>query len=157
MKFVLLSEEEYQKRFQHIQELYRFDSDNELKVQYSEEIVKKYGTLFFVHPPPDKRNKMKSGKCYPNAIKKMMDLGYQYVEGIITNKITGEKISHAWNIDLEGNHVDFTISDPNLYEYRGVIVPNDILYDVGMKNGFIWYCSLPYLTVEENCITAITE
>ena len=148
MKLALLNEGEYQKRYRQIQELYLLDADNDLKVHYSEMILNEYGTIFQVFPPPKKSNKMKSGKCYPNAIKKMTEKGYQYVEGIITNKVNGQKISHAWNIDLEGKHIDFTVTNPDLYEYRGVIVPKDILFEVGMKNGFIWYCSLPYLLIE---------
>lgn len=90
---------------------------------------------------------MKSGSCYANAIKKM-DEGYQYVEGLIIDRGSGQKISHAWNIDAKGNHIDFTIINTDEYIYRGIIISEDILYAVGWKNGRIWYSCLPYLVLK---------
>ncbi len=74
-----------------------------------------------------------------------MQDGYQYVEGVITSKNSGDKISHAWNIDSNGRHIDFTLLETAYYVYKGVIIPRHILYQVGFKNGGIWYCCLPYL------------
>ncbi len=143
----LLNEEKYQNRHKEIKYLQSLKIDNDLKVKYSEEVLNACGTDFTVFPPPKKSNRMKSGSCYANAIEKM-DEGYQYVEGVIINRGSGQKISHAWNIDSQGNHVDFTIINTNEYLYRGIIIPEDILYAVGWKNGRIWYCCLPYLGVE---------
>lgn len=86
---------------------------------------------------------MKTGLCYSNSINKLNN-GYKYVEGVITNKVTGQKISHAWNIESQGKHVDFTILETDEYLYKGIIIPKNILYVVGFKNGGIWYCCLPY-------------
>lgn len=57
-----------------------------------------------------------------------MEKGYQYVEGVIIHKDSGLKISHAWNIDSQGNHVDFTIINTDEYLYRGIVIPKNILY-----------------------------
>ena len=87
---------------------------------------------------------MEPQSCYPNAIKKMQD-GYLYVEGVITCKNSGDKISHAWNVDSNGRHIDFTILETANFKYKGVIIPQHILGQVGLKNGGKWYCCLPYL------------
>jgi len=73
--------------------------------------------------------------------------GYRYVEGVITNKVSGLQISHAWNIDPAGNHVDFTILETNEFIYNGVVIPQKLLSQIGFKNGGIWYCHLPYINV----------
>jgi hypothetical protein len=146
MNFELLNENEYQKRFKELKLLQIIERDNDLKVNYSQSLLDLVGEDFDVFPPPKKSSKMRFGSCYTNAIKKM-DQGYQYVEGIITQKNSGQKISHAWNIDPNGKHVDFTILETANYVYKGVIIPRHILCQVGFKNGGIWYCCLPYLNL----------
>ncbi len=83
------------------------------------------------------------GSCYGNSVG-MIRKGYQYVEGVVTHKETGDRFSHSWNVDKDGNHVDFTFKDPENFKYFGVIIPNDIVYDIGGENG-IWYCVLPFI------------
>jgi len=56
--------------------------------------------------------RMKAQTCYANAESKR-DKGFNYVEGIITSKKSGLQISHAWNVDSNGRHVDFTVMDTN--------------------------------------------
>lgn len=146
MGIKLLDENEYQKRFEELMLLQLIEQDNSLKVNYSQILLDLAGKDFDVFPPTKKSSKMKSESCYTNAIKKM-DKGYQYVEGIITDKISGEKISHTWNIDPYGKHVDFTILETHDYWYHGIIIPEQILFQVGFKNGGIWYCCLPYLNI----------
>jgi hypothetical protein len=146
MKIELLDENEYQKRFKELKLLQIVERDNDLKVNYSQSLLDLVGKDFDVFPPPKKSSKMKSGSCYTNAIKKL-DKGYQYVEGIITDKISGEKISHAWNIDSNGRHIDFTILETANYVYKGVTISRHILYQIGFKNGGIRYCCLPYLNL----------
>jgi len=146
MNFELLNENEYQKRFEELTLLQSFKRDNDLKVNYSQILLDLVGNDFDVFPPPKKSNKMKPQSCYPNAIKKMLE-GYQYVEGVITFKNSGDKISHAWNIDSNGRHVDFTILETHKYFYNGIIIPGKTVSQVGKKNGGIWYCTLPYLKI----------
>ncbi len=122
--------------------------DNDLKVEYSREIIHACGQLFEVSPPPKKSMKMKSGCCYGNAHSKR-EKGYGYVEGIIKDKNTGLEISHAWNVDSAGKHYDFTLIDTESYEYKGVVIPFDLRYDVAAKTGKVWYCVLPYITFEK--------
>ena len=146
MKLDLIKEPDYQDRHAEIIFWQSIKRDNRIKVGYSEAILDIYGEDCLVSPPPKKSNRMKLGSCYPNAIKKMHQ-GFKYVEGIITCKNSGTKISHAWNINSAGKHIDFTILNTEDYIYRGIIIPERILYDVGFKNGGIWYCCLPYLDV----------
>jgi hypothetical protein len=122
--------------------------DNDLKVKYSRSIIEAYGQLFQVSPPPKKSMKMKSGSCYGNAHSKR-EKGYEYVEGIIKSKITGTEISHAWNVDSTGKHIDFTIMETEEYEYRGIVIPFSLRYKVSEKTGRIWYCVLPYISFEQ--------
>jgi len=69
------------------------------------------------------------------------------LRSIVTEKKSGFKISHAWAINPQGLHIDFTLLNTDEYEYKGIIVPENILYQVGFKNGGIWYCCLPYLEI----------
>jgi hypothetical protein len=147
MELKNLTDAIHQNRFREISFLRSYGEDNDLKVKYAEEVLDVCGTDFTVFSPPKKSNRMKSGSCYANAIEKM-DAGYQYVEGVIIHKDSGQKISHAWNLDAKGRHIDFTIINTDEYLYRGIIIPEDILYAVGWKNGRIRYCCLPYLGVE---------
>jgi hypothetical protein len=121
--------------------------DNDLKVKYTRPIIDAHGKLFQVSPPPKKSMKMKIGSCYSNAHSKR-EKEYEYVEGIIKNKNTGLEISHAWNVDKNGNHFDFTIMETDLFEYKGVIVPFSLRYQVSVQTGKVWYCVLPYLTFD---------
>lgn len=146
MEITLINDKEYQKRFEEIKSLHSFNLDNGLKVKYSERLLDLAGEIFDVFPPPKRSNKMKAQSCYSNAFQRTYD-GYQYVEGIIVNKYADFKISHAWNIDRDGKHIDFTILNTHDYIYHGIIVPKNILFDLGFKNGGIWYCSLPYLDI----------
>ena len=147
MKLILLDENKHHQIFKKIQFARKQANDNDLKVRYSNKILNKCGKFFQVFPPLKKSNRMKGESCYPNSIRKMQN-GYQFVEGVITNKFTGQRISHAWNIDPDGRHVDFTIIETDKYEYTGIIVPNILLYSIGERNGNIWYCNLPFLDLE---------
>lgn len=148
MNLTLLTEPEYSNRLGEIMLYNKLGCDNEIKVYYSIPVLDKVGIIFNVNPPRKKRSKMKYGNCYGNAILRMSD-GFEYVEGIITNKETGFQISHAWNIDSKGNHIDFTIIDTQKYKYKGVVISKKLLYEIGKKNGGLWYCSLPYIISEE--------
>jgi hypothetical protein len=119
--------------------------DNDLKVKYTRPIIDAHGKLFQVNPPPKKSMKMKIGSCYSNSHSKR-EKGYEYVEGIIKDKITGMEISHAWNVDAKGHHFDFTLIDTDSYEYRGIIVPFSLRYQIAEKTGKVWYCVLPYIS-----------
>jgi hypothetical protein len=120
-------------------------NDNDLKIKYSKPILDTHGQIFDVHPPAKKSMKMKSGNCYGNAHSKR-EKGYEYVEGIIKDKITGFEISHAWNVDSNGVHYDFTLIDTNSYVYKGLVVPFSLRYQIAEKTGKVWYCVLPYIS-----------
>jgi len=149
MAIKLINEREYQKRLKEITKLHSYSVDNSLKVQYSLPVLKKAGQIFEVFPPNNKTKRLNAGSCYPNSVRRMNE-GFKYVEGVIISKDTDIKISHAWNVDSDGKHIDFTIMNTHEYEYNGLIIPSEIVYEVGEKNGHIWYCCLPYIKVEKN-------
>lgn len=149
MKLYLLQDNKLKRRHSEIEKIRSHGlMDNDLKVKYSRSIIEAYGQLFQVCPPPKKSMKMKSGSCYGNAHSKR-EKGYEYVEGIIKSKITGTEISHAWNVDSTGKHIDFTIMETEEYEYRGIVIPFSLRYKVSEKTGRIWYCVLPYISFEQ--------
>ena len=146
---ILLDEDQLIQRYLEIENIRSAGLiDNDLKVLYSRPIIETYGQLFNVNPPPKKTMKMKSGSCYGNAYRKR-EKGYGYVEGIIKVKKTGLEISHAWNVDSEGKHFDFTLIDTESYEYRGIEIPYNLHIDVAFKTGKVWYCVLPYITFKK--------
>jgi hypothetical protein len=116
---------------------------NQLVLIESEPILKKTGQKYHVTKGKIDRRKQKIGICYGNSALKMRE-GYGYVEGYVVNEKTGYKMSHAWNVDSNGIHVDFTLDDPENYDYFGVIIPDKIVYRVGRENGRIWYSVLPF-------------
>lgn len=149
MKLDLLQDNKLIRRHSEIEKIRSLGLlDNDLKIKYSRPIIEAYGQLFQVSPPPKKSMKMKSGSCYGNAHSKR-EKGYEYVEGIIKSKITGTEISHAWNVDSTGKHIDFTIMETEEYEYRGIVIPFSLRYKVSEKTGRIWYCVLPYISFEQ--------
>jgi hypothetical protein len=90
---------------------------------------------------------MKEGHCYGNAYTNLYYRGLDYVEGVMTVRANGFKVSHAWNIDEDDRHVDFTLrAKPREYIYVGVIVPQELIEKVGERTGK-QYCTLPYLRV----------
>jgi hypothetical protein len=146
MTLTLINQDEYNRRFQELSHLHALEIDNDKKVEYAMEVLEIVGQKFEVNPPKNKTLLRKNGSCYPNAIAKTFQ-GFQYVEGIIISLDDGYRISHAWNVDAEGNHIDFTKRNNYRYEYFGVIIPKDLWHDVGKLNGQVLYCTLPYITV----------
>jgi len=121
---------------------------NELVHHESKLILEKKGQKFNVKMGVSDKRKFRLGNCYPNSVRKMRE-GFNYVEGYIVDE-DGSIISHSWNVDGEGNHFDFTFKNPEKYEYFGIIVPDDIVWEVGLKNGGVWYCVLPFVDNEFN-------
>ena len=78
----------------------------------------------------------------------MMREGYDYVEGLVTNEF-GSLLSHAWNVDENGNHIDFSVDENYLLTYWGIILPEELVQDVGNENGEISYCVLPFINIVE--------
>ncbi|WP_297085420.1 hypothetical protein [uncultured Draconibacterium sp.] len=119
----------------------------ELKVNASANILNSYGREFKVKRGKIDRRTHKLGQCYWNS-NKMMDEGYQYVEGVIIPKDGSSQFSHAWNVDGNGNHYDFTIDDPEKYTYIGIVLNEMNVMMVGYNNGCIHYCTLPFLKLK---------
>lgn len=116
---------------------------NNLVLKATEPILSKKGKNCIV--VSGQRKYFKSGYCYRNAVKIMDEKGYDYVEGYAKHKKTNIKIAHAWNVDGEGNHIDFTLKNAEEHDYFGVIIPKSIVYQVGQMNGYVWYAALPFL------------
>ena len=116
---------------------------NKMVLEESESILREQGKMFTVQPCKASK-KRKLGMCYSNAAF-YMQKGYEYVEGYIEDKKNAIKIAHAWNVDKNGNHIDFTLENPENYNYFGMVIPTRSVYGVGLQNGGLWYCVLPYL------------
>lgn len=116
----------------------------ELVLLEIELILKKLGGAFNVTKGKSDRRKYKEGNCYPNSVRIMNEKGYGYVEGYVTNKQGGDTFGHAWNVDC-GTHLDFTLEHPENYDYFGIIIPKEVVFDVGKKNGNVWYSVLPFI------------
>lgn len=110
----------------------------------SKSILKEKGQTFTVYSGKKDRRSMKMRYCWGNS-SKMMLKGYGYVEGYVIHKENGIKYSHSWNVDSNGVHWDFTYDNPEDYEYFGIIIPDNIVWEVGRKNGGMWYCVLPFI------------
>ncbi|MGE0020925.1 MAG: hypothetical protein AB7S72_14730 [Draconibacterium sp.] len=117
---------------------------DELVLFESLSILERKGEQFIVSSGKKDRRTHKMGSCYPNS-SKMMKKGYDYVEGYVVNKKSGVINCHSWNVDKDGNHFDFTYDNPNEYDYFGVVIPESVVWNVGHKNGGIWYCVLPFV------------
>ncbi len=122
--------------------------DNRI-LEYSETILNQLGQKHNVVIGKSDKRKFRSGNCYQNSVLKTLGGDYQYVEGYILNKESKNKISHAWNVDVNGNHFDFTLKNNDSYEYFGLIVPISLVYDIGKLKGNIWGSCLPYLQLED--------
>jgi hypothetical protein len=79
---------------------------------------------------------------------KKMGKGYGYVEGIIVHKNYKLIQPWSWNVDSEGNHVDFTKDLSKDWEYYGIVIPETLVYEIGSKNGGVWYSVLPFIEIE---------
>lgn len=110
----------------------------------SEVILNKKGNKFQVTKGKRDKRKFKEGNCYLNSVE-MMKKGYGYVEGYVKRKQDGYKFGHAWNVDSNGNHIDYTLDDPENYDYFGVKIPEKTVWNIGWKNGKTWYAVLPFI------------
>jgi hypothetical protein len=105
-----------------------------------------FGKIFEVIHYKLPRKRPGLGKCYITAYEIARDNNLLYVEGHLTEIGTGKQIAHAWNVDNEGNHVDFTFKNPKQYQYKGVVIPFETVYEVNSKRSAT-FCILPFLEV----------
>lgn len=79
--------------------------------------------------------------CRQNAMEVCLDSGgeYKYVEGVMVPTGWGSPITHSWNIDPHGDHVDFSLHESvtgrDTYHsgvgvYFGIEIPIDIVQRV---------------------------
>jgi len=119
---------------------------NDLVIFESKKLLKKIGSPFNVSSPNRKDCCKEQGICYANAAEKMSQENIGYVEGIVqSKKMPGIIVAHAWNVEKNGSHIDYTYEFPEDYNYYGVIIPTKIVFEVGSENGFIWYAVLPFI------------
>jgi hypothetical protein len=119
---------------------------NDLIIDLGKKAIEGFGEIFEVihYKLPQKRPRL--GKCYITAYEVARDYNLLYVEGHLTEIVTGKQIAHAWNVDNEGKHVDFTFNNPNKYQYKGVVIPFETVYEVNRKRSAT-FCILPFLEV----------
>lgn len=129
---------------------------NNLVIKESERKLEKLGKSYSVKYGKVFGRSFQRGLCYANAAG-MMDQGYGYVEGFVTIKGFEEKIPHAWNVDMDGNHIDFTFDGPNPVDYFGVVIPERTVYEVGLNRGGVWFAVLPFIENLEAEVTPISE
>jgi hypothetical protein len=88
---------------------------------------------------------IRKGNCYMNSIRKMQELGYQYVEGWVINP-QGAYLAHSWNKCLRtGKFYDSTISKNEEYRYYGCEIPTSKALAVIQKNNCFKAPLIPYL------------
>lgn len=68
-------------------------------------------------------------QCVNNALKMAVEEKLVYVEGFVVAPIP---IRHAWNQDLDGNWIDYTLEEPEKWHYYGVPLPKEIVTRVAM-------------------------
>lgn len=87
------------------------------------DVISKYHNI-------DKTKNEYFNNCYRNSYRKMgEDIGY--VEGLIINKSNPSGIIyHSWNINQDGEFIDYTLRNSSEYEYIGIVIPNEIVDQV---------------------------
>lgn len=161
VNLIMIDEKLYQERLKHIEEIENkiYNSEqtdlnnlrlNIIYLDFSRDLLEKYGTKVKVNASKITRKKFSKNNQLHNARRICFENQYGYVEGIVINKIDNSKIAHIWNVDLNGNHVDMTIEDPQNYEYIGIQIPENLIYQVGYKHGGKWRFNLPFLQVNLN-------
>lgn len=158
MKFQLIDKDEYQLRSNYILPLSAAKNKSVVNsillnlnvINFTENILQKYGKQFDVSLGKADRRKFKLGMCFNNAARMMIDKKFNYVEGYLQDTKTGDKIAHAWNCDNEGNHFDFTLKSVENKSYIGIVIPEDIVFEVGAKNSYTWYACLPFLEISQS-------
>ena len=111
-------------------------------------ILNEFETIQIMNSRSDRR-KNPLGSCYFNAVNQINN-GEVYVEGYTINIDSNNPFQHAWNIDVNGVHVDHTLSKlSEHYLFKGVAIPSDLVYQVGFRKSGVWGPVLPFLTDEE--------
>ena len=161
VNLIMIDEKLYQERLNHIEEienkLYCSEQTNLnnlklniINLDFSWDLIEQQGTKVQVNKSIIPGNKFLKQNKLHNARRICFENQYAYVEGIVINKIDNSKIAHVWNVDLNGNHVDMTMEDPQNYEYIGIQIPENLIYQVGFKHGGKWRFNLPFLQVNPN-------
>ena len=95
------------------------------------------------------RRKIKLGYCYGNSSNRLND-HHLYVEGVATNKKTFNQTYHAWNINENDSHIDYTFAEiSDKFTYQGLIIPSEIVREVGYRKNGVWGPVIPFLTDDE--------
>ena len=95
------------------------------------------------------RRKIKFGNCYGNSSNRLNE-NHLYVEGISTNKKTLHQVYHAWNINKNHTHIDYTFAEiSDEFTYQGLIIPSKIVREVGYRKHGVLGPVIPFLNNEE--------
>lgn len=125
------------------------DLINDIVLFESRKTLEEHGQTFSVKSVKKRGRPCKIGLCYATAGVKMRDKDYKYVEGYIIAKNEESIITaHAWNVDTNGNHIDYTIPNPDCYNYFGIVVPTATVMKIGCNRG-TWFAVLPFIEASD--------
>jgi hypothetical protein len=164
--FSLINNKKFQKMIEELRIKEELSSDIEtlnrnIKLKYMmEDTVYKFGEIqsdiISKNHKIVKTKKDYFNTCYRNSYRKMgEDIGY--VEGFIINKSNPSGIIyHSWNINQDGEFIDYTFRNSSEYEYLGIVIPNEIVEKVitsidkhENRKGYLHLPILPFLNYIE--------
>ena len=161
MNFKLINNELYKERLNKIQaeeiSIYYsgnrkigFEQLNQLNMDFSIKLLMDHGDTVQVESSRILNKRFHKGSQFRNARRISFDHGYGYVEGIARNKKTKFTFAHAWNVDIDGNHVDMTIKDAENFTYLGIQIPINTVKFIGRIQANNGRFNLPFLQVNPN-------
>jgi hypothetical protein len=102
-------------------------------------------------PKNRKKNYVDPFHTFVISGKKGISSEYGYMEGFIVHKESGYVLPYSWNVDSNGNHVDFgyRVCETDEWEYYGVELSFNQLNDVCLKHGGVWGPILPFLEIKD--------
>lgn len=98
--------------------------------------------IMYVNPPFGKLKYKQPCQCFYNAWR-MKD--FSYVEGWVRDRNSNFEFVHAWNFHSEHGCIDFTMKNPQEYEYFGVQIDRSLVFSLGIKFGGLSTPVLPFL------------
>ena len=105
---------------------------NERLLKYTKLLLGANTQPMYVNPPFEKLKYNKPRQCFFNAWKRK---DYLYVEGWVRDRNSNFEFVHAWNFSSELGYVDFTLKNPQQYDYFGLQIDRSIVFSLGLKFG----------------------
>jgi hypothetical protein len=115
---------------------------NERLLKYTKLLLGVDKPLIYVNPPFEKLRHKEPRQCFYNAWK-MND--FAYLEGWVRHRNSNFEFVHAWNFSSEHGYVDFTLKNPQQYDYFGLQIDRSIIFSLGLKFGGMSTPVLPFM------------